>query len=285
MQLAGRIGPVVAAAVLCVLSVAVCGRAQSSWLSADGNPPASVEILKPDTYYEETTFLSTIWFVSGRAPLSGNVSAQAELPVVFFSHSEEFSHHYGSHSETLIGNPYIGVRVDDPGGRWYGAVGLRIPVVPDDKQYAGFYGRRADWDRAEAFASDLLAISGELGAKVYNQAGTSVNLFAGPAFWFPTGDAEGEDTEVFLDYGLQFWVESEAARVGAGLTGRLLVSEDKGGLGDWTIHQFGFAANFGSGTFRPGFHLRVPLDNDLGLGYLGVRYIFGITLSIIEIGG
>jgi hypothetical protein len=115
----------------------------------------------------------------------------------------------------------------------------------------------------------------------YDHPGVKVNLFGGPTLWFPVGGAKG-DTEVLFDFGLQFWMESEVARAGAGITGRWMVSEDKGDFAEKTIHQFGFAANFGSGSFRPGFHIRVPLDNDLG--YAGVRYVYGITLSLVELG-
>ena len=292
MHFTGKLTLLVAAVFLCSVGVPISLLAQSNWLSADGNPPVSVEILKPDTYYEGTTFLSTVWFLSGRAPVSDNVSVQIELPVVFFK-EDEGQVYYGYEpygyiadpvSETLIGNPYLGIRVDSPEGRWYGQIGGRIPVAPDDKWYAASLGMRADFDRREAFIDDLLMIGGRLGGRLNDRFSSKVNLFAGPTFWIPVGDAKGEDTEMFLDYGLQFWMQSEVARVGAGITGRWILTGEGGNFAERTIHQFGFAANFGSGSFRPGFHIRVPLDNDLGYSPFGTRFIYGITLSLIELG-
>jgi hypothetical protein len=281
----------VVTAMLCSVCVPVSTLAQSNWLSADGNPPVSVEILKPDTYYEGTTFLSTVWLLSGRAPVSDNASILMELPIVFFKEDEgQWYGGYEPHgymadprSETLIGNPYVGFRVDSPEGRWYGQIGGRIPVAPDDKPFAAYHGLRADFDRSEAFVDDMLMIGGRLGDRLYDRSGSKVNLFAGPTFWIPIGDAKGE-TEVLLNYGVQYWMESEVARVGAGITGRWVVSEDQGNLAENTVYQFGFAANFGSGSFRPGFHIRVPLDNDLGYSPFGTRYVYGITLSLVELG-
>jgi hypothetical protein len=282
MHFTRKIRLVIAAATLCAVCAPLSSQAQSNWLSADGNPPVSLEILKPDLYYEEATFLSTVWFLSGRAKVSDNASVLVELPVVFFKEEMIIGDVGYSKSETLIGNPYVGLRLDFPDKRLYGQIGGRVPVAPEDKPYAAVYGLRTDFDRAGAFVDDLLVIGGRVGGKAYDRSGSEVNLFAGPTLWIPVGDAKG-DTEVLLDYGVQYWMESEVARVGAGITGRW-ITEDDGNLAERTIHQFGFAANFGSGSFRPGFHVRVPLDNDLGYWPFGVRYVYGITLSLVELG-
>jgi hypothetical protein len=176
----------------------------------------------------------------------------------------------------------LAVRVDDPERRWYVAVGGRFPVANDKERNAANLGIRTDYDRFEAFVYDWLPFNIRLWGKASDWDGVAVTGFIGPSILVPFGDNESEETEILLDYGFQLWLDSEMARMGGGFTGRYYLTCDKDcGFADVTIHQFGFAANFGKGAFRPGFHIRVPLDNDLA--YQGVRYVFGVTLSIVDI--
>ncbi|RKX24707.1 MAG: hypothetical protein DRP45_07615 [Candidatus Zixiibacteriota bacterium] len=62
-----------------------------------------------------------------------------------------------------------------------------------------------------------------------------------------------------------------------GFTGRLHATADGGDFKENSIHQFGFAASFGSGNVHPGFHLRVPLDDNLG--YAGLKFVWGLNVT------
>lgn len=73
-------------------------------------------------------------------------------------------------------------------------------------------------------------------------------------------------------------VQSRVARIGGGLTGRLWATAEEGNLWEITVHQFGFAANFGSGRFQPGLHLRVPLDDDWE--WTPMKYVYGINFTV-----
>ena len=92
----------------------------------------------------------------------------------------------------------------------------------------------------------------------------------------PMGDSRNDDTEIYLDYGSQLWFVTERARLGAGFVGQLLATNEGEGLGESSWNQFGIAANFLSGRFRPGGHLRVPLGDDIPV----LQFVWGLTLQI-----
>ena len=260
--------------VLCVVANTTPVSGQSIWLPHSDESTLSLEVLKSDMYTylwgsSKPKFLTTVWFLSTRVPVSRNVHLLAELPFVHFDSEWR--------PGDMIGNPFLGLEVGDNQKRMYGLFGVRIPLVPDDKPGAVRYGSYSDVDRTEAFEPDLLPMSGRFGMRRTWESGAMVHGYIGPCVWLYIGDVDDVDTEVAVEYGIQLWVHSGAARMGGGFTGRLWATADDADFAEKTVHQFGFAASFGSGRVHPGFHVRVPLD-DLA-EYFGVKYIWGLNVT------
>ena len=105
-------------------------------------------------------------------------------------------------------------------------------------------------------------------------SGVVWRLRGGPLVWLGRG---GNDTELLLHYSGQVGYESGQISVLGGLTGRAVVTEGDANLGERTLHQLGAAMAFGSGTVRPGFHVRLPVDRDLTDI---LDFVFGFNVAI-----
>ena len=113
----------------------------------------------------------------------------------------------------------------------------------------------------------LVLIAGELSP--------SVRLRAGATLWIPTEDA-GE-AELFALFGILIRQEAKYYRVGGGLGGRVLITEDLK-YNDRIVSQFEAAADFGAGKVRPGLLLRWPLESVVR-GVI-TDPIFGLKLDV-----
>ena len=176
--------------------------------------------------------------------------------------------------ETIIGNPYVGLEFRKPGSSVFTEIGGRIPVTPDDKFSASSIGGSADFDRLEAFASDLLAITGKINYHNKNASNLVIRLRGGPTVWIPTDEG---DTELLLDYSAQVGYEGQQVSVIGGLTGRLIVTEEDLDFGERTFHHLGASASLNLGTVSPGIHFRIPIDEDLSDSIdsvLGLNLVF-----------
>lgn len=88
-----------------------------------------------------------------------NVIFVGELP---FAHRGIDSDFGFSVDETIIGNPYVGFEVWGQGSPVFAEIGVRVPVTPDDKFLASSVGSFSDFDRFEAFALDILTLTGKV---------------------------------------------------------------------------------------------------------------------------
>ena len=116
-------------------------------------------------------------------------------------------------------------------------------------------------DRFEAFAPDVLSIVGAFNYRYRSGQGFGARVRAAPILDIPTQD--GGDPELFVLYSLTAWFESDIIGAGGGFSGRALLTEDGGSVGQRTLHQLGLFANLKFGRWHPGAQLRLPLDDDL----------------------
>ncbi|MFQ5772250.1 MAG: hypothetical protein ACE5HX_17070 [bacterium] len=258
---------VIAMAIFFVTSLS----AQSIWLDQSQENSIALEILKPnfdrDDYF---TFISSALFLTGRFSLGENVIFVGELPFVHGGFDSDF----GSESETIIGNPYVGFELHKQGSPGFAEIGVRIPLTPDEN-WASDVGIFSDFDRFEAFRTNILALTSMANYRNKSASNVVLRLRGGPSLLIYTG--EGGDTDFWLAYSGQVGYEGEQVSVIGGLTGRFYISEGGGDLGNRTFHQLGVAASLGLGTVRPGIHFRIPIDD-----YLNnfIDFVFGFNLGI-----
>ncbi|MFQ5823225.1 MAG: hypothetical protein ACE5JB_04140 [bacterium] len=226
---------------------------QPIWI--DQNQTFALEILKPDfDGANNTTLLTSTLFFSVRWPLAEELIFVGELP---FAHGELESPE--SSSEDKLGNPYLGLEIKSEDSRTFLELGLRLPIV-SSSNFATFVGSYSDWDRFEAFTSDIVTIMGIVNFRQKNPSNFFLRLRGGPSILF---DTEGEEDPIlYTVFSGQLGHESEEFTIEGGLTGRLVVSGE-GNLGERTFLQLGIAASVGLGQVRPGVHFRLPIEDDL----------------------
>lgn len=221
----------------------------------------TIEWLKPSFgANSSTTFFTSSLFLNFHLPISGNTYFVSELPFSYAKYESNGARYVFEESGTTIGNPYVGIEFKGNSG-FMGEFGARIPLASDES-VATATGLFADFiDRAEAFAPEVISIYGMANYLHQQAQGLSLRFRGGPVLWFRTGEVSGDKTDIFLLYGLDIGYNHPVVRFHGGFNGRFILTQD-GGFPENSYHQFGISANFGSGTVRPGFSLRVPLDDD-----------------------
>jgi hypothetical protein len=224
----------------------------------------TIEWLKPSFGEDSnTTFFTSSFFLNFHLPASENTYLVGELPFSYAKYEyENNSRFFLDESGSTIGNPYLGVEYQGTGNsRFMGEFGVRIPLASDENVATGT-GLTTDFiDRAEAFAPKVVSIHAMANHLYRSEQGLSLRFRGGLLLWLYTRDT-GDRTEFFLLYGLIIGYNSAAVRFHGGFNGRVLLTQG-GGFSEKSLHQFIASANFGSGTVRPGFSLRIPLDEDL----------------------
>jgi len=234
--------------------------AQSIWLDRSHDKTLGLEVLRPNFKTADNDAVSGFAvFLSMRAPLSKQLHFVGELPFVK-SNFESSSIFFRSGSQSMIGNPYLGLEIGRQDSPLFGEFGIRLPIASEDKFGAALVGFLTDFDRLEAFIPNALPITGMLNYHHRDASGFALRLRGSPSLLINTG---GEDAELFIGYSAQAGYESERLRLLGGLTGRANLTEEEADFSERSIHQLGFNASFGLGKIRPGFHFRLPLDEDL----------------------
>ncbi len=249
--------------------------AQSLWLDRNNDKCISLEILKPNfDGKDNTTFITSITFLSGRYAATKNIIVIAEIP---FSHTGIESSYRNAKSENAIGNPYLGIEILGDDSPVFGEVGLRLPLAPkEDVQNALLTGFLTEYiDRSEAFILEILPISAAINYIYKNQKGFSLRYRGGLVGWIPTGDRD--ESEWIMLYGAQAGYRMQQANFVAGFSGRLILSASTRGLDERSFHQLVLAANAVLGDIQPGLSFRIPIDEDMR-DILDLE--FGLTLVL-----
>lgn len=204
--------------------------------------------------------------------MTGQLSVFAELPFSHYDQETSYSG-YEYEAQNLFGNPYIGIEYAETGSGMVAAGGIRFPVAEEDKGAAAEYGflNSLEFFGVDIFAPDIFTFYGAAGYRYVAPQYHSFRFLAGPVMMAPTeGD---DDPELFADYNAEYRVEADIVTFGAGLSGRVWLTVDDADFNERTRHQLGFLCNVAYGMFRPGIHLRVPLDK-------GLLVVYGFNLSV-----
>jgi len=251
--------------------------AQSIWQDYTARKTLTLEILKPDYDEGDQSFLTSAIFLSARAPITRNIIFVGELPFSYINW--DIPHGPDLGSKQTFGNPYFGLEIDLHRVPLFFELGVRAPLTADTDEENGeatVNGYLTDFvDRAEAFGPDAIPISGFVNLVFESYTGFSLRLRAGPAIWIATGDRD--ESETFILYSAQAWWDFGSVRIGGGLSGRYIASEDDGNFGERSTHQLGFGLDLSLGIFTPGIQVRIPLDEE----YKDVLdVVFGVSLGI-----
>jgi hypothetical protein len=253
-------------------------RAQSIWQDFTSWESLTIEILKPNyADDEDVSFLTSVIFLTGRFPISRVLGFSTELPFSYINWDIPQGPDLGA--KQTFGNPYFGIEYHVRQASMFFEVGVRAPLtakIDSENGEATLNGAITDFvDRAEAFATDAIPVTGFLNYIVSTRTGFSLRLRGGPSFWIKQGDRE--ESETFILYSVQIFYETGALRLGGGLSGRYIASLEDGSFDERSMHQLTFCLDFYLGALRPGFYIRIPMDEDLKDV---VSVVYGIGLGI-----
>jgi hypothetical protein len=252
--------------------------AQSIWQDYTSREGISIEFLKPNYVDEEDfSFLTSVAFLSGRFPITRSIVFSGELPFSYVNWDIPQGPDLGA--QKTFGNPYFGLELHLRRTPIFFELGARAPLtgdIDDENGEAILNGALTDFvDRAEAFATNAIPVSGYINYILSTRTGFSLRLRSGPAFWIASGDRE--KSEAFILYSAQIWYETGIVRFGGGFSGRYSTSMEEGTFGERSMHQLTFGLDLILGIFRPGVSIRIPLDEEYKEM---ISSVFGISLGI-----
>ena len=252
--------------------------AQSIWQDHTSREGIALEFLKPNYVDEKNlSFLTSVTFLSGRFPVTRNIVFSGELPFSYMNWDIPQGQDPGA--KQTFGNPYFGIELHLRQTPLFFELGIRAPLTADIEKENGdatINGGVTDFvDRAEAFATDAIPITGFVNYILRSRTGFSLRVRGGPAFWIASGDRE--ESETFILYSAQAFYETGILRFGGGFSGRYSVSLEEGTFSDRSMHQLTFGLDFILGLFRPGVYVRIPLDEEYKEM---INTVFGVSLGI-----
>jgi hypothetical protein len=262
---------VVGAAIL--LAVA----AQTGWAQGLVEPPRGagpvfrLEWLRPSWKNRgifEFGAATSVLYGSADVPITRSMRALLEIP---FSHASVAIAGF-EQTNTVIGNPYLGLRLMTENEQLDIEFGARLPVS-ESGRIAVISGAAADVGRLDAFAHSTVVAGANVLIRQPLARGFTLRARVGPSVWIPT-DGLHDDPEVSLAYDGQARYETARVRAGIGMAGqfRALAPE---GL-ERNTSQIGLNTDFGSGRIRPGVHLHVPV----GVLADAVNMVAGVSVQI-----
>lgn len=267
---------------LLVLGVAVAlagvsaANAQSLWIPRDRDLSVTLEVLKPSIEGFDESF-SPLIALTPRVPLSSRVTFVGELPFARFKGTDEDLFIPLTIESSTIGNPYVGIEVAAASAPIFAEIGVRLPLMSEDEFYAWSLGILSDASRWEAFYPEAASIQPAFNIREVTPAGVAYRLRMSPTVVIPT-DGSGRETELFAVYAWQIGYEGRHARIGTALSGRLLLTEDSGNLGERSANQLEVHADFGSWPVRPGLSVRLPLGEIAS----DIPVVWGVTLAFVR---
>jgi hypothetical protein len=221
-----------------------------------------VEATYADLEGFDQSFPSTVWFVSGRLPLTSNGRMVADLPLAY---SRMRLGAGPRETSTVLGNPFVGLEYVR--SAFVLGTGVRLPVnsIGDDT-FADAVAFLSDFQRGEAFLDDVVPVTATATYVQDLPVGVSLRAQAGVVGLFQTGNEDGEDegTEALVDYGLLGTVPMGQARLGLGFYGRWAATEDTGSFQDNSVHHLAVSGDYRWGSVRPGVAVRIPIDDAYG---------------------
>lgn len=245
--------------VSALLGLAAPASARSIWLPPAHGNEIRLTALHPAFDHGDVSALSMLWTASLDNQVAPGRYFLCEIPVAHFDGDSL------EESSTTIGNPYFGWRAQDPLSRWQGEFGFRLPVASEDEFATVLAMFSEQVDEFEAWWPKVLSIRALATYVSDTPRSPGARIGFGPVVWIYTDDDYEDEFEVWIRYYGQALFPTEGVVIGAGLSGRYLVSEDNEGVGfdARSVHEFSVFAGRRAGVWRPAVRMRFPWDDEL----------------------
>ena len=243
--------------------------AQTVWTRPYQNNQISVEAITPAFKDDAIAWTSGAAYLSGTFSLNENVELVGELPVARIDS--------GGVTESVIGNPYVGVGLSGTRTPFLFELGARLPLLDDPGPAAGA-GSFTDVARTRAFQPDETVLSALANWRFEIDRATSLRVRAGGVYAaFPNvvNGRQRTERDVRLTYNAQLWHEGNRTTLGLTFAGKGTLTAP-GSYGQKSRHWFAGTVIGNFDVVRPGLLVGVSVDSE-------VRDVaalfFGLTLS------
>ncbi len=241
---------------------------RSIWQDRQADRSISVEFIKPqfdngpDGLQLDPTFMTGAYMVTGAFKLRNGSNLVIDLPISHYGYDYQFGDFSYDNSETSVGNPYLGLEFR-PREKSFFELGVRLPVVDGD-DFGWTAGFASDHERIEAYFPNALSVIGAGNYLPKIGENMTLRLRGGLSGIILTESEDGQDSfESVATYSGQFWYNSGNTNIGAGLSGRWVLTAEDASLAEASTLALGLSANTRFGAFRPGLTFVLPLDDDL----------------------
>ncbi len=262
--------------IVTIVCVGATAEAQSIWTDRSSDRAIGVELLAPNFGGNSTVYSGYVLTLSSRIALSNSLRLVIEAP---FAHGT-ITTSSSSLSQNIVGNPYLGLEIATRKPFLYMEVGARIPIVSDEQDIATTIGVRSDIDRFEAYAPNIVQISGAVNIQPVITSGLGFRLRIGPTYDIgirqPSNTVTTQSSDLYLLYSEQLYYKNELVNIGLGLTGRTILTNAR--TNDRTVDMFEVAAKMYIGKFEPGMTMRLPLDQSLSNV---LDFTYGFTVEMV----
>jgi hypothetical protein len=240
---------------------------------------------------DEVMGLSSSLFLTGRMKVTDNFSLQAELPLSYFGYQD--NNPFGGNDNSFeIGNVYLGgiydiqtgsydARPENSEDRLFVELGVRFPTArePDETDnFGAFTGRTSEaGDRVEAFLYDTWSIP-VIGSYISTISGPfAVKLRLGTIYDIYVGDFEGQENEMYLQYGIAGLYRESTLEASLGFSGRNRYVGNNPDFFDDGFTQVRASVARPFGNIVPGVYVRKPLGENYN-NLVNLSYGFSVEI-------
>ena len=270
----------------CAAFAAAASAQPSNWEMPTSGASISLSADRPflnqRSFFGEFDFdlRTSAWVVSTTQPV-GPVRLVAELPFAFqsFDAPEFNGETVGDGGDgAALGNAQVGAELDLLAAPLTLGGYLRIPTTASSDLAAEVIGALGDYERVGLYG-DLMTITAMIEGRPQVRAapGLSFRLRAMPELLVATEDnALADGAELLVGYAAQAFVSTGSARIGGGLSGVSIVTEDADERHEVSA---GVIADAGLGPIRLGAAVRLPFLGDASNAVdavLGLRLTYGM---------
>lgn len=267
--------------------------AQTLWLGQQGRAVA-VEWLKPDVKGVDSSFLTSVLFVSGRFPLSQSLTLVGELPMTYFD--GDVPPLQSSESSSALGNLYLGMEIRKQGLPIYAELGLGFPLGANLDSPAAIVGQATVPEHFEAFTD--YDISGKVRLHLRHALGSDflVHLQTGWSGGNSFAQDGGPSNFSTLDYGIHLGFQKDRLKLIGGLAGRYLLDGRTFHMSRFSstglkrsTHQFAATASINWASVHPGLYFHLLTNdyvNEDSRNFIAaffadeIVFVFGLNLAI-----
>jgi hypothetical protein len=221
---------------------------------------------------------SGVFYLDGRVGLGEHLALVGELPYVDIRPNGGTAndyYYYGDDFGASVGNPYLGLETKSSTSPIFVELGFRAPLADEDQWISLLVGQVVDQSRWNAFLANRSSIQAAFNLREVTPQHIAYRLRLSPVLTMPS---DGGDTDLWGQYAFDVAYQGSWARIGAGMSGNMLLTDDYGNLGTRAESQIDLHGDFLSGPIRPGLSVRLPMGAPANL----VPVVVGFTLSFVN---